>query len=763
MPRDDALNVATTSKRRAALVRASNNRRPASLSLAETSRRLPDTTEVGDNSVSFAIGAGKARRLLDTEYLFELRGHSAYRTFDAMRFSDPKVAGLRFAQNLPLLRAAVHAEPAEGGTPNAKGVIENQDAADKAALVQRLLIDDYPWRSFLADTTLCMDYGFACFEIVWRIEDGEARCRLALRPSSSIWVEDIYVDGGKIDHVVQRPRDGGERTIPGERVLWFSHCKEGDDFRGRSILRAMYKPWKLKQEVEVQLAVLIGKMGGVPVFTEHSALDEATENMLDEAGASFGIAAGAFVRKPEDVDLELLASNAKVGEVLETVKYWDTQLTSVAQAQVLDLGVSQVGSRALSTTMGDMFSDSIQAQASYREDVLNAKGSIVEQLVSYNFPNTDNLPAIRFGNVQRSDILALARAFYYLGQAGMTFGEETWDWVRQEMNLPDNDTAASDAPVYVPNRVTPAQAEPTAPADSVPAKATAPVADGAQASEAHTHDAGLQLAERRPPRGVELYLDLAELVGRFDDAKTAVRIATQATRDALAKELAKRATAAAAKGQLAKFAAEKNPPMVDRLTADISKVLADFYAAGKTQVTDELARQKSGKPWTPTDVGMRVKAAEKPRKKAGASSSPEDPIALQAEATARSIALQAQAVAVASAGRVASGVPVDEAAVETAIIRESDAAALRFAGVVSDLMSLGRTDEMADQAQEIADYVYSALLDGATCSACEPMDGEVTTDATEAESWCPNPECEGGDRCRCLVVAEISQDTGATA
>ena len=122
-----------------------------------------------------------------------------------------------------------------------------------------------------------------------------------------------------------------------------------------------------------------------------------------------------------------------------------------------------------------------------------------------------------------------------------------------------------------------------------------------------------------------------------------------------------------------------------------------------------------------------------------------------------------QAAAAATAGRAAAGVPVDEAAVETAVARESDAAALRFAGVVSDLMSLGRTDQMNEQAQEIADYVYSALLDGATCEECDGMDGEMTEDAGEAAAWAPNPSCYGGDRCRCLVVAEISQDQGASA
>ena len=167
-------------------MRASASRRPASLSLASGGQKHPDTSELGDSSVSYVSGTGKARRLLDTEYLWELKGSNAYRKYDQMRFSDPKIAGLRFAQNLPLLRASASIEPAEGGSPNAKGVIENQDAADKAELVQRLLIEDFPWRAFVADTTLSKDYGFAAFEIVWRIEEGEARFRLALRPASSI-------------------------------------------------------------------------------------------------------------------------------------------------------------------------------------------------------------------------------------------------------------------------------------------------------------------------------------------------------------------------------------------------------------------------------------------------------------------------------------------------------------------------------------------------------------------------------------------------
>ena len=755
--------MATTAHRRTAL-RASASRRPASLSLASGGQKHPDTSELGDSSVSYVSGTGKARRLLDTEYLWELKGSNAYRKYDQMRFSDPKIAGLRFAQNLPLLRASASIEPAEGGSPNAKGVIENQDAADKAELVQRMLIEDFPWRAFVADTTLSKDYGFAAFEIVWRIEEGEARFRLALRPASSIASEDIFITDGKIDHVIQRPVAGGQCEIPGERLLWFAHCKEGDDFRGRSILRPMYKPWRLKEELEVQLAVLIGKMGGVPVFTYERTLDAATHALLDEAGESFGIAAGAYLKIPEGVTAELMASNAKVAEVLDAIKYWDTELTSVAQAQVLDLGVGQVGSRALGTTMLDMFNDSIQADASYREDVINAKGSLIHQIVTYNFPNDDNLPKLRFGNVQAADIKAMAQAFLWLSQAGMSFNEATWDWVRAEMNLPENDDTQVEVPGDVPAEPQPPAAPeppaaPPAPVPPVPAKGT-PEAGGAQASEApNSHDTGLQLAERRPARGVEVYLNLAELTQRFDDAKTAVREATQSTRDALAKELAKRAAVAAAKGDLAKFADGK-PPMVNRLTDEITAVLRDFYDAGQQQVQDELARQKSGTPWSADTVGNRIAAAEplSPQRIAKDAA-----LAQQAEMAGRSLALATQAAAANAAARTTAGVPVSEEVMQEAITRESDAAALRFTGIVSDAMQMGRADEAQAQSQDIEDAVYSALLDGAVCDTCAGQDGDVTTDISMAEEWTPNPDCEGGDRCRCLTVYEIAQDQGASA
>jgi len=742
--------VAITDRIRAAGRWAFTSERPAALSLAETKPRA-DTTEYGSNSVSYAASKDGPARLIDPEYKWQLRGRQGGTMYRRMRWSDPHIWGLRQAQNLAMLQAQATMEPAPGGVKNAQGVVENPDALAKAELADRLLLNEFPWRSFLQDSLLDIDYGFSCFEIVWRIENGEAKCRLALRPSSSIWVENIYVKDGAIDHVVQNPIDGGERTIPGEKIVWFAHQKEGDSFTGRSIMRPMYKPWSIKEELEIELAILVRKGGGVPDIETDDEPDNETAAKLDAMGRRFGLTPDAFFRHTVETRVSLLAGNVNVGDVLEAIKERNSEITSVCQAQVFDLGTSNAGSRALGTTLSDLFANGIQADAKAREDVLNARGGLVHQLIAANFPRDDNLPKLRFGAVQAVDLNKFAQALLWLSQAFPGLPPELQEWVRSETGMPESTAEQV---------VVDAQKVPDAAAKTVPpqpsADGTQPPEGGAQASEAPHSHAGLQLSELRPPRGVECYLNLAELVGRFDDAKTAIREATQGTRDALVAELGRRARTAADKGQLAKFAAGA-PPMIDKLAAEISAVLSDFYAAGQAQVVDELKRQKAGKPWSPDDVGTRIVAAEKP-KVSPQRLAKDAAIAQQAEMAARSIALVTQAAAANAAARATSGVPLAEAAMADAILRESDATALRFAGVVSDLMQLGRADEAQAQAQQIEDAVYSALLDGATCAACEPMDGETTTDLTLAEGWTPNPDCLGGERCRCLVVYEIRQE-----
>ena len=93
----------------------------------------------------------------------------------------------------------------------------------------------------------------------------------------------------------------------------------------------------------------------------------------------------------------------------------------------------------------------------------------------------------------------------------------------------------------------------------------------------------------------------------------------------------------------------------------------------------------------------------------------DDAIQTQAVVQARTIAEATKAATMAQAGRIVARVPVTDAVFEEMVRRESDAAALRVSAVVSDFMHMGRADQAAEQASEIADAVYSAILDGDAC------------------------------------------------
>jgi hypothetical protein len=197
--------------------------------------------------------------------------------------------------------------------------------------------------------------------------------------------------------------------------------------------------------------------------------------------------------------------------------------------------------------------------------------------------------------------------------------------------------------------------------------------------------------------------------------------------------------------------------MVDALTKQIAAVLTEHYQAGRAQVTSELARQRRGEP-----VGAEITDARHGDAPTQLAEPTEVPaavaaaIAQEAEIAARKIAAAAQASAAQQAMRDAA-TPLDDDVFEEGIMRESDAAALRCGGQVTRLMNSGRADEAQAQSAEIADAVYSALLDRNTCDECEGQDGDTTTDLDEAASWTPNPNCAGGDACRCLTVFEIAQ------
>ncbi len=80
---------------------------------------------------------------------------------------------------------------------------------------------------------------------------------------------------------------------------------------------------------------------------------------------------------------------------------------------------------------------------------------------------------------------------------------------------------------------------------------------------------------------------------------------------------------------------------------------------------------------------------------------------------------------------------------------------------VNEAFGLGRATEASDLSDVIETVVYSALLDEATCDNCHDLDG-TEWDAGDSDIVdTPNPECDGRDSCRCVLLFLTKQQNDA--
>lgn len=72
-------------------------------------------------------------------------------------------------------------------------------------------------------------------------------------------------------------------------------------------------------------------------------------------------------------------------------------------------------------------------------------------------------------------------------------------------------------------------------------------------------------------------------------------------------------------------------------------------------------------------------------------------------------------------------------------------------GLANKVINLGREDEAENRRDEWGRVEYSALLDQNVCGPCASEDGQSSTSEDDLQP-APNPECEGGDWCRCFHI-----------
>ena len=364
---------------------------------------------------------------LTGEHLRLLEGAAGRAVYDQMRRSDHQVGAVLKAITLPIRQADYFMDPA------------SDDALDVeiAETLQQALLHGmtHTWDDTLRHALLMLPFGFSVLEKVYEYRDGlQLPRKLAARMPQSVERWEYDKRRRRLTHLVQRDADGQEIKIPIEKLLVFTHDKEGDNWEGMSILRTAYKGWFLKDDLEKTNAIMHARWGaGVPFFRTPPAVARGSEEWNEGTKALEGLHANekAYLQYPNTWEGGVLGKEGRGTDVLGSIEYYDQAIAKAMLALHINLGTSKSGSRALGGTFVESFLMATQATADYVAEVFSR--FCVRELVDLNWGVRRRYPTFRVRRIHRADL----REIGFLVQSGALDADDSLqNTIRENLRMP---------------------------------------------------------------------------------------------------------------------------------------------------------------------------------------------------------------------------------------------------------------------------------------------------------------------------------------
>jgi hypothetical protein len=662
---------------------------------------------------------------------------------------------------------------------------------------------DLPAHLWEAMTVVGRD-GFAPFEQIYRVAEWNGRSVFALdildlrRPISvDAWPQ----DGPRLAGIVQftpGTRNGvpiGRAAVAAKDLVYYRLGAEGDNWEGESLLRPAYKHWKYKDAIERMQAMGIERTAlGVP--TGYPPTDAGADQLeaFDAFLANMRAGDATYFRAPgpkaEHADpgqgwhWEFVTPGTSRGDsvmIPEALKYHSDKIAGSVLEEFMRQGMDKVGTNATADTQQDPFMALCEAIVTI---VLEApiNRQLIPRLIDYNF-TASRYPKLKCSLLDTTTLTELATYVGTLAKAGAIRPEPRLEaFLRQRADLPEADEAAIKAQQDQEAQQAQADAE-QAHAQALEltqAKGTPASGGGKQMSlddmvraagdgfptpsgkwcvcpemqtgrrpiELQQHDAACPAATPatvrrtlsradRPLKPHEQHMSLDRIERAIDGARQRFEQAAGEQVHALARSLAEQA-------QNGDGVPVAGGPAV--LTDALGNVLEDLYHTGRATVREELSAQALGGPGV-----LQLAAYDRHNPAASALER------LRARAQSAGDAIRA-AIALAL-GRAGLHKGTDPAILQLAAER-AGMSALRTAAQdhAAAALNLGRDDQATADSDLIAGSRYTSILDGNRCSHCRSADDDILrplTDPVRLAHKPPNPECEGGDRCRCLEAFQF--------
>ena len=710
------------------------------MGLLDRFRGKPPMTAVGDSgrgNTPARSGGTSFLNLQPDEFNAALTLHQGYAIFDQMWRGDAEVRKTLLMLLNPMIGATWTIEPYGG---------ENADdkARKHAEFVEWALFKNMAPR-FPAHVSELMRvggrYGFAPFEQVWGSGTWEGKSvltlqTLGLRLPKSVW-EWITNPDGTLAAIVQNTPLRGSVTLPVENLVYYRFGAEGDNWEGESLLRAAYKPWKMKDTLEWIEAVALERFRvGLPVVyppqgaseVDLDAIEEAVQNIRANT-QGYLIMPGPHATGPADGgwSFEIMTPGSGEGSALQdAIKSHKDAISANMVQEFMRLGQANVGARATAEVQADPFLAYCEAITSLViEDTVNT--TLIPRLVSLNFDDADGLPELHAALIDSTSLSDLATFVSGLITAGAIHPDnDLEDFLRARGDLPPADPEARK------------KAEAAAEAASQQGAPPSPGHPGfpphpGQPGQPPPHPGqppqpGQSPQPGQPKNGAPVKLDQP---GQADFHSHMALDAIEATLDNARDEL--RSAVTTEIPALARAAVAGEKPDLSALEAAVQDALGDIYDTGRASVQQELSSQ--GADVLPTTM---QDAATPPSIEDRAHSIAEGIFAAMAK-----IVMLMRSQGVSDAGDLLTG----------AEQRGRQVAGQEALDHASGVLAEGRQDEADANADQITGTIYTSILDKNRCDACARADDGVTRaldDPVRLRNIPPNRDCAGWTRCRCM-------------
>jgi len=661
-----------------------------------------------------------AKTNTDDEYLDKLKFPKAAVIYDQMRRSDPQVSAVLQAIYAPIVSASWVVEP----------VSDLQSDIDIAKFVEGNLfparrdIDTEiaylrPWTETLRNILLHVPFGYMILEKVYAIQNGQVVIQ-DLGPRLPKTIKEFQYDklGNGLERIIQKV-SGRTFEIPAEKALVFTFNKEGVNAVGIALLRAIYKPWAIKEDLEKIQAIMFERYGmGVPVGTvgERSKPGDADFDAMETALEELGVNETGYIVLPNGQEVNILSGAATTApDIKSAIKYYDEQISAAYLTQFLNLGSSTSGNRSLGDTFMSMFLTFVQSLGDYIADVFN--NHLIPELVQLNYPVL-NFPRLTMLPVESVNLEVVSN----LKKSGLiTNTETTENRLRElvgintleegEFDESSNDITEDDTDVIEEDQ------------DDI-------TEDEIDASTVH-HKEGVVLARRK--------MTDIEIAAGVPDMEKQLNKTQDKTLKTILKIKEKQGRAIISQVSKNRLPQEIAVPFKKEMYEVLLSTYKSQREVGKKQAQREAVKQGAKFADPPTEVNELLILIE-------------EMLSVEVEGGADKLKSMLLEEGIRQKRKGIIGAQLELKLITYLQDKVSDATWVSMAATaVNGGWGDGRSSFVSSIANQVEFEVYSAIMDDNTCEVCRSLDGE-THAHNDSSFVAPNPDCLGGERCRCVNI-----------